>query len=164
MNRVLMIAMSMAAASGCRVADDQGSLRKSSTATASAPPKTTNFRELSKLAGVQCADPTAGVDCISGNPDSGDFQTVELKPACGNTGTFGRVVNDDAPLTNRTPPNDTVEIGRLSQGLRVCIRAIAREGQSDGYYYVTPPGCPDSPTLEGCTSGWVDAADLKVVP
>lgn len=125
--------------------------------------KPISFRALSELAGVQCTDPEKGIGCISGNADSGDFQTVELKPGCGQTGTFGHIIRD-AEVMNRTPPNDTTELAKVGRGAEVCVQAVAHEGQTDGYYYVTPAEClkVDNTSGKECVSGWVDAADVSI--
>jgi hypothetical protein len=127
--------------------------------------KPISFRALSELAGVQCTDPEMGKGCISGNADSGDFQTVELKPRCDQAGMFGQIVRD-AEVMNRTPPNDTTELAKVGGGDKVCVQAIAREGQTDGYYYITPAKCLTNEGASGkeCISGWVDAADVSIAP
>jgi hypothetical protein len=141
----------------------QEASRGAPSRSASVRIKPMSFRLLSELAGVQCTDPENGKDCISGNADSGDFQTVELRPRCDETGTFGRVTRD-AEVMNRTPPNDTTELAKVGQGANVCVQAIAREGQTDGYYYVTPAECltVDNTSGKECVSGWVDAADVSI--
>lgn len=141
----------------------QEASREVVSSSASVRAKPMSFRVLGELAGVECADPENGKDCISGNADSGDFQTVELKPRCDHTGTFGRVTRDSGVM-NRTPPNDTTELAKVEQGVKVCVQAIAREGQTDGYYYVTPAECltVDNTSGKECVSGWVDAADVSI--
>ena len=162
MIRLLTIAVAVTTGLVASACHGQMSAADPSDATAR---KAMSFRALSALVGAQCSDPDKGKGCISGNPDNGDFQTVELKPGCGPTATFGRTVRV-ADVMDRTPPNDTVELAKLQHGLKVCIQAIAREGHADGYYYVTPGDCPATAgsSNKACVSGWVDARDVSIAP
>lgn len=167
MTRFAMIVVVMAITGACHGAADQAHARQAepaSTALAFDPARTLGLREFSRLIGAQCGDPDRGLDCVSGSPEDGDYQTVEMKPGCGVPAKFARIAVDGARLFNLTPPNDTVEVGKLEKGVRVCIQAVAREGDADGYYYVTPAVCSESlgsTTKKSCESGWLDAADVQ---
>jgi hypothetical protein len=74
-----------------------------------------------------------------------------LHPDCDDEGVYGGVVAAlGADLANRLPPMDTKINATLSKGQFVCIRAIARIGQSISRYYVTAvpvsgvTGCRDN--------------------
>ena len=163
----LAITVAMMACSACHASSNAADRALQNTAEAGRHAGALSLKALSELVGASCGDPQTGRDCVSGNLDSGDFQTVELKPECGASGTFGHIVAPKASVMNRTPPNDTAEVGQFPNGLKVCVRAIAREGQSVGYYFVTPVDCLAKATDahdDKCTSGWVDSGDMDLVP
>lgn len=100
-----------------------------------------SFRDLAQEVGVQCREPDKGEGCVAQDdtdPNAADYFDVELLPACDENGFFGGVVAaEGADLANRLPPKDTKINATLSKGQFVCIRAIARIGQSISRYYVT---------------------------
>lgn len=113
-----------------------------------------SFRDLAEEVGVQCREPDKGEGCIAQDdtdPHAADYFDVELHPGCDQYGVYGGVVAaQGADLANRLPPMDTKISATLSKGQFVCIRAIARIGQSISRYYVTAvpvsgvTGCRDN--------------------
>lgn len=100
-----------------------------------------SFRDLAQEVGAQCREPDKGEGCVAQDdmdPNAADYFDVELLPDCDENGFFGGVVAaEGADLANRLPPKDTKINATLSKGQFVCIRAIARIGQSISRYYVT---------------------------
>jgi hypothetical protein len=113
-----------------------------------------SFRDLAEEVGVQCREPDKGEGCIAQDetdPYAADYFDVELHPNCDQFGVYGGVVAvQGAGLANKLPPMDTKINATLSKGQFVCIRAIARIGQSISRYYVTAvpvsgvTGCRDN--------------------
>jgi hypothetical protein len=103
--------------------------------------KHASFRDLAKEVGVQCKDLDKGEGCMAQDdtdPHAADYFDVELHPGCDDEGMYGGVVAaQGTDLANRLPPMDTKINATLSKGQFVCIRAIARIGQSISRYYVT---------------------------
>jgi hypothetical protein len=113
-----------------------------------------SFRDLAREVGVQCKNLDKGEGCMAQDdtdPYAADYFDVELHPGCDEEGMYGGVVAaQGAELANRLPPKDTKINATLSKGQFVCIRAIARIGQSISRYYVTAvpvsgvSGCRDN--------------------
>jgi len=113
-----------------------------------------SFRDLAREVGVQCKDLDRGEGCMAQDdtdPHAADYFDVELHPGCDEWGMYGGVIAaQGAELANRLPPMDTKVNAILSKGQFVCIRAIARVGQSISRYYVTAvpisgvTGCRDN--------------------
>jgi hypothetical protein len=113
-----------------------------------------SFRDLAREVGVQCKDLDKGEGCMAHDdtdPHAADYFDVELHPGCDEEGMYGGVVSPQgAELANKLPPMDTKINATLSKGQFVCIRAIARIGQSISRYYVTAvpvsgvSGCRDN--------------------
>ena len=101
----------------------------------------TSFRDLAQEVGVQCRDSDAGEGCVAHDdtdPNAADYFDVELLPRCDENGLYAGVVSaQGADLANRLPPKDTKINATLAKGQFVCVRAIARIGQSISRYYVT---------------------------
>jgi hypothetical protein len=113
-----------------------------------------SFRDLAAEVGVQCREPDKGEGCIAqddADPHAADYFDIELHPDCDQYGVYGGVVAaQGVDLANKLPPMDTKINATLSKGQFVCIRAIARIGQSISRYYVTAvhvsgvTGCRDN--------------------
>lgn len=143
-------------ASGSKSAGSSGVEPLSPIAQSSISPANNHasFRDLAREVGVQCEDPAEGEGCIAQDdtdPHAADYFDVELHPGCHDEGVYGGVVAaQGADLANRLPPMDTKINATLSRGQFVCIRAIARIGQSISRYYVTAvpvsgvAGCRDN--------------------
>lgn len=101
-----------------------------------------SFRELAKVVGVHCTDPDKGEGCMeqdAGDPHAADYFDVELLPDCDGDDLYAGVVAErGVHLTNKLPPWDTRINATLSKGQLVCVRALARAGQSILYYYIAP--------------------------
>jgi len=130
-------------ASGSKSVESSGVEPLSPIAQSSMLPakKRASFRDLAQEVGVQCREPDKGEGCIAQDdtdPHAADYFDVELHPGCDENGVYGGVVSaQGADLANRLPPMDTKITATLSKGQFVCIRAIARIGQSISRYYVT---------------------------
>jgi hypothetical protein len=143
----LVVAMVSLTATSCQASDSKNvespvakplppMVRSSTTTTNHA-----SFRDLAQKVGVQCRDSDKGEGCVAqddADPNAADYFDVELQPDCDEGGLYGGVVAaEGADLANRLPPKDTKINATLSKGQFVCIRAIARIGQSISRYYVT---------------------------
>lgn len=144
--RVCVVAVFGSAAVSCWAGDSRGvepfgSLQASVESLVPLGTDHASFRELAKAAGVQCQDPDKGEGCIdqdNGDPHAADYFDVELLPGCDGESLYAGVVAErGVHLTNRLPPRDTRINATLSKGQLVCVRAIARVGQSISNYYIT---------------------------
>lgn len=155
---VAMVSLTIAScqASNSKSLESSGTEPLSAVTQGSMPPakKHASFRDLAEEAGVLCREPDKGEGCIAQDdtdPRAADYFDVELHPDCDQYGVYGGVVAaQGADLANKLPPMDTKINATLSKGQFVCIRAIARIGQSISRYYVTAvpvsgvTGCRDN--------------------
>ncbi|WP_157475059.1 hypothetical protein [Lysobacter sp. Root494] len=143
----LVVAMVSLNATSCQAGDSKRIQSLATTTTNHA-----SFRDLAQKVGVQCRDSDKGEGCVAQDdedPNAADYFDVELHPDCDESGLYGGVVAaEGADLANRLPPKDTKISATLSKGQFVCIRAIARIGQSISRYYVT--AVPVSAVVVGC--------------
>ena len=156
-----VVAMVGLITTSCQASDSKSvqssRIQPSSPVARSSMATTTNhasFHDLAQEVGVQCRDRDKGEGCVAQDdtdPNAADYFDVELHPGCDENGLYGGVVAaQGADLANRLPPKDTKISATLSKGQFVCIRAIARIGQSISRYYVTAvpvsavAGCRDN--------------------
>lgn len=130
-------------ASGSKGVESSGAKPSSTMAQSSMSPAQNHvsFRDLAQEVGVQCREPDKGEGCVAQDdaaPNAADYFDIELHPGCDENGFYGGVIAaQGADLANRLPPKDTKINATLAKGQFVCIRAIARIGQSVSRYYVT---------------------------
>ena len=142
-------------------------------------------------AGITCPQAAPGPDsagCSAGLAANGEPYAVQLQGACNDDGFYAAVFQADGarvlPRLPTQPAAADTDGPSLADQQFVCIKAIARQGQSAAYYYVQAmdpaqvAACHDDATCQeyrppagaactvttpqGCTSGWVEADALEV--